>query len=161
MTAAVWVDDLGVGEEPVPYVVTAAGAVLAGRHRTLEDVEAAALVGVSRLTVRSWALAEVVPAVLVDDVWLFDVGDVLAYDAARRARPGRREQRVPAEPLLRQVDLAGGDYALGVRIGSAEKRALERARHDGTLTLWAADQLAVRLLGMTPVELWGDDLPAA
>lgn len=156
MTAG-WVDDLGCGDEPVPFELTAAGAVLASRHRTLEDVEAATLVGVSRLTVRAWAQAGVVPAVELDGCWLFDAVDVLAYDARRHARRELSVPRVDARPLLRQIDLRGGDYALGVRIGSAEKRALERAREDGTLTVWMADRLAVQLLGLTAWEVWGEE----
>jgi hypothetical protein len=66
--------------------------------------------------------------------------------------PGPR--RLAAGPLLRQIALRGGDAACGVRAGSAEQKALERAREDGTLTLWAADRLAVRLLGLTIWDIW-------
>lgn len=152
--SAVWVDDLGLGDDAVPYALTEVGAVLASEHHTLEDVEAAVLVGVSRLTVRTWGQTGTVPAVEVDGVWLFDAIDIVAQLARRQAR---REPRVPAGPLLRQIELRGGDYALGVRIGSAEKKALERAREDGTLTVWAADWLTTQLLGLTPWEVWGEE----
>ncbi len=60
-------------------------------------------------------------------------------------------ERVPAGPLLRQIELDRGDGRLVHRLGDAEQAAIERARHEGTLTIHAADQLAVRLLGLT---LW-------
>lgn len=72
------------------------------------------------------------------------------------SRPSR-SPRLDAQPLLRPIELAGGDYALGVRIGSAEKRALERARQRGWVTLAAADDLAVHVLRMCPREVWGGD----
>lgn len=156
LATRVWVDDMGTGDQPVPFELTAAGAVLATRRTTLEDVEAAALVGVSRLTVRTWAQTGVVPAVDVDGTWLVDAGDVLAYAAARRTRRAR-EPRVPAGPLLRAIELRGGAARCGVRPNSPEEKALERARADGTLTVWAADRLAVRLLGLTAWELWGEE----
>lgn len=47
-----------------------------------------------------------------------------------------------------------GDVACGVRPGSADARALERARADGTATVWMADRLAVQLLRLTIWDLW-------
>lgn len=70
--------------------------------------------------------------------------------AAQRAR-------VSAEPLLRLLAVRGGPAACGAGEGTAEEQALLRARRQGWVTIWAADELAVRLLGMTPLEVWGDE----
>jgi hypothetical protein len=61
--------------------------------------------------------------------------------------------RLPAEPLLRQVELRGGLAEWGIPPGGAAEKALARARREGTVTIWTADRLAV-LLGMHPLELW-------
>ena len=95
----------------------------------------------------------------VDGLWLFDRADLEAY-VVRAASGAALQRRLPVPrvdtgPLLRQIEFRGGDSAVGVRDRIADKRALERARHDGTLTIWATDRLAVRLLGLTPLELWG------
>lgn len=66
-----------------------------------------------------------------------------------------RDRLLPADPLLRQVELAGGGYGLGIRKSSAEERTLLRARQRGYITEWQADRLCTRLLGLTPPELWG------
>lgn len=65
--------------------------------------------------------------------------------------------QVPAAPLLRFVMLRGGPAACGAREGTAAERALLRARRNGWLTIWAADELAVHLVGLTPVEIWGEE----
>ena len=78
------------------------------------------------------------------------------WDAARSPQPAPLEPRVSATALLRQIALRGGDAACGVREGSAEQKALERAREDGVLTLWMADRLTVRLPGLTVWEIWTD-----
>jgi excisionase family DNA binding protein len=152
---------------PVPFELTDVGRAVV-RYRTLTTAEAAAYVGVGRAAVWEQARVGRLPGVQVDGNWLFDLDDVEAYAARRRARLSgespRRQLPVPrvdAGPLLRQIELRGGDYALGVRIGSADKRALERAREDGTLTVWAADRLTVRLLGLTPWEVWGEEYASA
>ncbi|KAA1426457.1 helix-turn-helix domain-containing protein [Nocardioides antri] len=67
--------------------------------------------------------------------------------------PNLLRERVPAAPLLRQIELA----SLAGRMASLdeqEQKAIERARHEGTLTIRAADQLAVRLLGLTLWDLY-------
>ena len=64
--------------------------------------------------------------------------------------------RLPAAPLLRQVALRGGPRAVGVRQSSAEEQALLRAQRSGTVTVKMGDRLAVKLLGLTAYELWGD-----
>ena len=137
---------------------------------TYTAAEAVRAAGVSRTTVNRWCREHVVDAVLVDGVWLLDGPSTRA---AGRAWADERERRrsgpVPtpghdellAEPLLRLVALQGGEDALGVARGSAERRALERARSRGVLTWWTADRLAVTVLGMTPWEVWGTAWSAA
>lgn len=66
-------------------------------------------------------------------------------------------RHLPSAPLLRQIELRGGPAACGVRQNSREQKALERAQRHGWLTVRAADELAVRLLGELPCELWGQD----
>lgn len=134
---------------------------------TYTTAEAAAAAGVTRKTATKWASSGQVDAVQVDGLWLVDGGSLLAY--AGRPRPPRparsasrtAEPRVPAEPLLRQLHLRGGPAACGVQAHSAEEKALERARTEGSLTVWAADQLAVRVLGVHPLLVWGEEFLAA
>ncbi len=78
------------------------------------------------------------------------------WAAVRAATAPRTAPRVPAGPLLRQIALRGGEAACGVRHRSAEQKSLERARLEGSITLWMADRLAVRLLGLTVWDLWPD-----
>lgn len=59
--------------------------------------------------------------------------------------------QLPAEPLLHLVRLRG------VTLDPATQRALMRAQARGRITLKTADVLAVRLLGLTPGEIWGED----
>jgi hypothetical protein len=73
----------------------------------------------------------------------------------------RGAKRLDAGPLLRQIDLRGGAAELGIETFSAEFWALRKARDAGTVTVWQADKLAVRLLGLTPLELWGNDYLSA
>lgn len=61
----------------------------------------------------------------------------------------------PADPFLRLLDAFGGAAARGVQAHSSEEKAIERARRSGVLTETMADQLAVRLLGLTTWEVWG------
>lgn len=75
------------------------------------------------------------------------------HRAVTRSRPPRipATRRLPAAPLLRLVDQRGAtppDDALA--------RALTRARREGTVTPYSGDHLAVRLLGLTAWEVWGD-----
>lgn len=66
-----------------------------------------------------------------------------------------------ARPLLRYVELRGGPASLGVRQRSPEERALSRAKTTGRVSVRLADHLAVTILGMCPLELWGDDFSEA
>jgi hypothetical protein len=52
---------------------------------------------------------------------------------------------LPADPLVAQVRARGGVGACGA--GWAVRKAYQRAAAAGQLTVWAADQLAIRLLG--------------
>lgn len=88
-------------------------------------------------------------------MWLLEEASVAAWLPDRSvdlALPA--DLRLPAGPLLRLVDARGGAAACGVRAHSAEERALLRARRSGTLTPRAADQLAVRVLGLVPGTIW-------
>jgi excisionase family DNA binding protein len=136
--SAVWVDD-----EPIPYALTDAGRREAAN--TLTADVAARVACVSRDVVWRAARTGALEGVRAGREWLFARADVEAWAAGRR---------LPAAPLLNAIDGAGGGAACGVRPGSAEQKALERARADGTLTIRAADRLAVRLLGITPWEMW-------
>lgn len=62
---------------------------------------------------------------------------------------------LPAAPLVRVVEAAGGMRQLHVRDDRLE-RSFYRARRSGHLTLWAADELAVHALGQHPALVWGD-----
>lgn len=75
--------------------------------------------------------------------------------APARPRPSRAWPSVDAEPFLRLLDAWGGAQALGVQQHSAEERAIERARRDGHLTVWAADRLAAKVLRVSACEVWG------
>lgn len=133
---------------------------------TVTTAEAAVLLDVTAYSVTRLAKRHQLAGVLVGrGGWLFDRDDVLAYRAAppagRSSGPRRRPPRIDAGPLLRQIALRGGDKSVGVRPGSAEYWALEDARERGAVTVWMADRLAVTLLGLTPVELWGDEYLSA
>lgn len=120
--------------------------------------EAARAYGVGSDRIARLALAGKVEAVKVDGMWLID-GESLARHLAGSRRPTQPPRPRPptsfdATPLLRQIELRGGAAACGVAPRSAEERALERARHDGWLTPYAADHLAIKVLGLTLWELW-------
>lgn len=140
---------------------------------TLTLREAAERSGLGRRHLSTLAAAGQLDAVKVDGIWAIDGASLDAYCAQPRRRGGyqpstrprrpRRppagERRLPAGPLLRQIDLAGGERALGIENRSAEYMMLLRARHRGWVSLWAADRFAVELLGLTLWELWDvDDL---
>jgi hypothetical protein len=101
-----------------------------------------------------------------DGVWLVDRAEAEAYGrqaAERRARVAmhRTEARaaasprrvLPAEPLLRQVELRGGPKACGAEQDTAELEALRLAKLYGRVTRRAGDQLAA-MLGLTMWDLW-------
>lgn len=139
-------------EEPIGYALTGAGWAATRAPVTLTTSEAAAYAGRARSGILELAKSGRVEAVQVDGRWLIDGASLDAYLASPR-RP-HEARRLPAGPLLRQVTSRGGDAACGVFAHSAEQKALERARKDGTVTIWMADHLAVRLLGLTLWELW-------
>ena len=108
------------------------------------------------LTGKGWAAAEVAHP-----------GVTMALSRKPTAAEARRLQGVqlrlvdahppkylPAAPLLHLIEARGGPAACGVRPSSAEGRALFRARETGHLTRAAGDRLAVRVLGLTPWEVW-------
>jgi excisionase family DNA binding protein len=136
-------------DEPIVYDLTETG--WAAVRTTMTTEEAAALHGVDRDVISAAARAGVLRGVKVARTWVLDRQSVLDFNPTLLVR----RTRLPAAPLLRLIELHGGDYELGVRIGSADKRALERARHDGWVTLATGDRLVVRLLGLTPWEVWG------
>ncbi|GEP38587.1 hypothetical protein NPS01_22500 [Nocardioides psychrotolerans] len=145
-------------EQPIDYALTNAGWAAARTPVTLTISEAVAYAGRVKSRILELARTGRVEAVQVDGRWLIDGASLDAYLAQPR-RPGIRRRtagprRVSAEPLLRQIALRGGDAACGVEHGSAAQKALERAREDGTVTVWTADHLAVHLLGLTLWDLW-------
>jgi hypothetical protein len=72
--------------------------------------------------------------------------------------------RLPIEPILRQLRLMGGPFVgltvAGYRSGTKARdrldKALERAIDDGHLTLKAADQICCQVLGLHPVLVYGE-----
>ncbi len=153
-------------DEPIGYDLTQAGWAAARAAEaavsTLRVPEAADLLQVAEGHVCRLAQRGLVDAVKVDGVWLLDGGSVEEYRrrtprpvrSAGPRRPVERRRRLPAGPLLRQVELRGGKAAVGARRTTAERRLLERAEASGYMSLWAADRLAVELLGLTLWELW-------
>jgi hypothetical protein len=72
---------------------------------------------------------------------------------------------LPVEPLRALVELYGGPRLAGAALGAeidwrprsaALEMAYARAVRSGRLTVYAADELAVRLLGRHPVMVWGE-----
>lgn len=118
--------------------------------------EAARAAHLSRSSVTSLCRRGVIDAVQVDGWWLLDGASLTAWLERPTVVRRRGSRRLDAWPLLRQVELAGGRAACGVERNTAEDKALDRAAIEGTLTVRAADQLAVRLLGLTPWEVWGE-----
>lgn len=154
MTAG-WVDDLPgvVSEAPIDHTLTEAG--WAHHPETFTIREAARATGLSRASITSLCRRDLVDAVLVDGWWLLD-GQSLRVWCARPAMLQRRgaQRRLDSWPLLRQIELAGGRRACGVDQNSAEDKALDRATREGSLTVRAADHLAVRVLRRSLWELW-------
>lgn len=139
--------------------------------RALEDVdritvpEAAWLLRMASGSVGGLCHGGVLDAIKVGGRWQISRPSVEAYAVSRQGRywpyrppvapVDRRPARLPAAPLLQRVAARGGPAACGVGQGSRQEQALMRARRAGTLTLQAADKLAVEVLGLTPVEVWG------
>ncbi len=63
------------------------------------------------------------------------------------------EPRIDARPLLRAVAAEGVSTD---RYPQRIQQAFYRARREGTITVSAADQLAVVMARAHPCELWGD-----
>jgi hypothetical protein len=116
----------------------------------ITNAEARVLLRVSSWQTNHLARAGLVRAVKVDEYWMFERDSVLAYDEARRDRA----QRLPTEPLLRQVRLRGGRAACGVAPESSTARRLQQAAVSGHLTVETADELAVHVLGLTVWDVW-------
>lgn len=101
--------------------------------------------------------------------WVVSVSSANVFTreaSARRVRVAARREAAKlsvspkrtwnADPLLQAVDLRGGPTACGARQGTAAEEALRLARLYGRVTPEAGEQLAVGLLGVHPMELWGD-----
>ena len=81
------------------------------------------------------------------------------------ARPRRPESicaRLPVAPLVTVVEGRGGygaciPEARGSKASSTLERAWERAQAQGWVTVKTADELAIRVLGLHPLLVWGDD----
>jgi excisionase family DNA binding protein len=152
-------------DEPVPFVLTGLGK-WATDDGWVTTAEAAEILQLSLTTTAALAARGFVTGRKVGQSWLLKREGVEVYLRERRGRrgpprgvrrpPRRPVPRVSAEPLVARVELRGGLRGCGAAPGSAEEAAFYRARRDGWLTEGAADRLAVRLLGMTPQEVWGD-----
>lgn len=165
--SAQYLEDVDL-DAPIPYGLTelaeVALAVADGRPVTLTSGEAARVLGRTRKHIGKLALVGKLDAVKVDVHWLIDGASVVAYDAAYPSTAFPQEggpdavnllrSWVPAAPLLRQIELARGAGRLVHRLEMAEQAAIERARHEGALTINAADHLAVKLLGLTLWDLY-------
>lgn len=68
-------------------------------------------------------------------------------EAKHRLRPLERIT-LPAEPLLTMLD--------GRELDATQRRAVERARRRGVVTLGTADNLSVTVLGLTPELVYGE-----
>jgi hypothetical protein len=153
---------------PIPYKLTRDGWTAARATAvpvsTLTAAEAAEALGVTTAYMCRLASRGAVEAIKVDLQWLIDGASLEEYRTRAPARPvvrrrgARSRVRLSAAPLLRQIELAGGVTALGSRRRDADLALLERAAREGSLTIWAADHLAVSLLGLTLWELWPDEL---
>jgi hypothetical protein len=151
-------------DEPVPYVLTELGNW--ATRGWIDTAEAAEILQLSVTTTAALAARGLVAGRKVGQSWLLERAGVEVYLRERRGRRGpprgsRRPPRQPvprvdAEPLVALVEARGGLRACGAVPGSAEEAAFYRASRDWWLTEGAADRLAVRLLGMTPWEVWGD-----
>lgn len=86
-------------------------------------------------------------------------GDARPNDPIDSKRASRGARRLSAQPLIEAVERRGGlpavlsDYASreGVRLRRAYYRAVDR----GYVIEPVADDLAVNLLGVHPMDLWG------
>lgn len=155
-------------DQPVPYQLTEAG--WSTTSELLDVGQASELSGFCRDYVNQLARAGKIQGHKVGQEWLLERASLLAYVEERRIHAQRLRERaeerrerprlvqvreaLPAAPLIRQVMLRGGPGACGAWGSAALEKAWERALRDGWLTERAADELAVRLLGMVPREIW-------
>lgn len=156
----VWAD------EPVPFVLTDLGVW--ATTGWVDTEEAAKLLQLPRESVAALASRGQVVGRKVGHQWLLSRAGVEVYlrdrrgrgrgrrTTVRQPRERRRPVRVPSGPLERLVAARGGLRACGAVPGSAAEAAFYRARREGSITVGAADRLAVRLLGLTPWEVWAE-----
>jgi len=98
------------------------------------------------------------------------VDQLMEAELARKAAAATVEAlptRLPAGPLMRLVEGRGGLYACLCRHrrNGGLERAYSVAARQGRRTWKAADRLAIELLGLHPLEVWGsawleEELPA-
>lgn len=86
---------------------------------------------------------------------------VVERPVRRRGTP-RRQRRLPLEPLVELIEQRGGYEACAPGVGNrGDRRALdrswERAKAEGAVALSMADRLAIKILGLHPMLVWGDD----
>lgn len=103
-------------------------------------------------------------AIAFDDGLAGYLQQLIDVELARRAETATvagLPKQLPVEPLVRLVEGRGGLYAcLGTSAGREVDRLdrmYRRASDRGHLSWKAADQLAIELLGLHPMLVWGDD----
>src|SRR5574341_1153819 len=86
-----------------------------------------------------------------------DRASAAAAGSVRRFRCSPNGQRLPAGPLLTAVNSYASRRRLGLLalFGEAGRRALERGRQSGEMTLVAVEEFCDQL-GLHPRELYGD-----
>lgn len=93
------------------------------------------------------------------------VSSLTAAVAANPSPSSALIYRLPVEPLAHAIELGGGMANLGLRRnpdGESDPmlerlyRAWTRARTQGWVSIWMADELCVHLLGVHPSFLYGD-----
>ena len=72
------------------------------------------------------------------------------------------QRRLPLAPLLELIEGRGGYAVCAPGVGNRGDRAAldrtwERAKAEGAVPLTTADRLAIELLGLHPMLVWGDD----
>lgn len=126
----------------------------------LTSDKAARLLGLTPETVARLAAAGRLKGFKAAGMWLVEGSSVESYAARNHPLPGRRRsgrprvRRLVAGPLVERVEGRGGFAACGGRRNSADQKAYERACRQGYVTPAIGDRLAVRLLGLTGMEVW-------
>lgn len=62
--------------------------------------------------------------------------------------------RVPSQPFLALLETLGPQVPMAQ--SDARRRAIDRARFEGEITITQADELAMNVLGLHPCEVWTD-----